>query len=89
MLDLEREALVANYIDARYASIVDVDDTDIARYYDAVLRPEMERLGAPMPTLAAVESAIRDILRVDEVNRRVDSFIADLRRRAEIVVYVW
>lgn len=87
--DLEREALVSNYVNARYTSIVDIDDTDIARYYETVLRPEMVRLDAPMPQLAAVEDSIRDILLLDEVYRRVDGWIADLRRRADIVVYVW
>ena len=87
--DLEREALVSNYIDARYRSIVDIRDSELRRYYDEVFVPEMERQGQPIPSFEAVAPRIRPILIEAEVNRRVEAWIADLRRRADIVVYLW
>jgi peptidyl-prolyl cis-trans isomerase SurA len=87
--DLEREALIGNYISARYRTVVDVRESELRRYHEEVLRPEMERRGAATPAFEAVEDEIRAILIETEVNRRVDEWIADLRRRAEIVVYIW
>jgi peptidyl-prolyl cis-trans isomerase SurA len=87
--DLEREALIANYIDARYRAIVDISEREIRQYYDEVLRPEMERQGAEMPALDDVDELIERTLVETEVNRRVDEWVADLRRRADIVVYTW
>lgn len=87
--DLQREALIVNYVTVRYREIAEVTDNEIGRYYDEVLRPEMERQGAELPPLEAVDDDIRAILVEAEVNRRVDEWIADLRRRADIVVYTW
>lgn len=87
--DLEREALIANYVELRYRAIVDISERAVGAYYEDVLRPEMERRGEPMPPLQAVDDDIGRILVETEVNRRVDEWIADLRRRADITVYTW
>lgn len=87
--DLEREALIANYVELRYRAIVDISEREVGAYYEDVLRPEMERGGEPMPPLQAVDDDIERILVEMEVNRRVDEWIADLRRRADITAYTW
>lgn len=88
--DLERQALIANYIDLRYRDVVDVGDSAKRRYYDEVLGPEMERQGAAIPPFEEVaDEFIEPILVEMEVNRRVEEWIADLRRRADITVYLW
>lgn len=87
--DLEREALIAAYVDLRYRAIVDINEREVSAYYEDVLRPEMERQGEPMPPLQVVDDDIERILVETEVNRRVDEWIADLRRRADITVYTW
>jgi len=88
--DLERQALIGNYINLRYRDVVDVTEAAKRRYYEEVLRPEMERQGATMPPFEEVDDEfIEPILVETEVNRRVEEWIADLRRRADITVYVW
>ena len=88
--DLERQALIANYIDLRYRDVVDIADREIRRFYEEDLRAEMERQGGEMPAFEAVDDElIQPLLAVLEVNRRVEGWIADLRRRAEIVTYLW
>ncbi|MGD8327852.1 MAG: SurA N-terminal domain-containing protein [Acidobacteriota bacterium] len=88
--DLRREAMIANYIQVRYRDLVDVTESEIQSYYVDVLQPEMERQGADLPALAAVDDElIEPLLRETEVNRRVDEWIADMRRRARIVLYQW
>jgi hypothetical protein len=42
-----------------------------------------------MPALDDVDELIERTLVETEVNRRVDEWVADLRRRADIVVYTW
>lgn len=88
--DLERQALIANYIDLRYRNVVDIAESEIRRFYEEDLRAEMERQGEQMPLFEAVDDElIKPLLAVLEVNRRVEGWIADLRRRAEIVTYLW
>ena len=87
--DLERVALVGNYVQIRYRDVIDVGETEMRRYYEEVLRPEMAREGAEMPAFEAVNNRIEAILAIAESNRRTEDWIADLRRRAEIVVYLW
>jgi hypothetical protein len=87
--DLERAALVDNYVQVRYRDVIDVRESEIRRYYEDVLRPEMAREGVEMPAFDAVDSMIEAILVGDEYNRRIDDWITDLRRRADIVVYIW
>lgn len=88
--DLERQALIANYIDLRYRDVVDITESEIRRFYEEELRAEMERQGGEMPVFEAVDDElIQPLLAVLEVNRRVEEWIADLRRRADIVTYLW
>jgi len=87
--DLEREALITNYINARYRAIVDISESARRRYYEEVLRPEMEQQGESLPPFEAVDAQIERLLAVTEVNRRVDEWIADLHRRATVVIYTW
>jgi hypothetical protein len=49
----------------------------------------MAREGVEMPAFDAVDSMLEAILVGDEYNRRIDDWITDLRRRADIVVYIW
>ena len=87
--DLERVALVDSYVQIRYRDVIDVRETEIRRYYDEVLRPEMEREGAEMPAFDAVDDMIEAILVEADFDHRTADWIADLRRRADIVVYLW
>jgi len=88
--DLERQALIANYIDLRYRDVIDIGESEIRRFYEEDLRAEMERQGGQMPEFETVDDElIKPLLAVLEVNRRVEGWIADLRRRADIVTYLW
>ncbi len=88
--DLERRALISNYIDLRYRGVIEIGEAAQRRYYDEVLLPEMEREGAPAPPFEAVDDEwIEPILAEAEVNRRTEEWISDLRRRARITVFLW
>jgi hypothetical protein len=88
--DLERQALIANYVNLRYRAVVDIPESAVRRYYDEDLRAEMERQAAELPRFEDVDDEfIRPILVETEVNRRVEEWIAELRRRADIILYLW
>jgi hypothetical protein len=88
--DLERDALIGKYIDLRYREVIDISEAAQRRYFEEVLIPEMERLGEPAPAFESVDDEfIEGILAEAEVNRRTDEWIADLRRRASITLFLW
>lgn len=83
--DLEQRLLVAAYIDSRFRATVQFSREEVARFWEEELAPEMREQGIDVPELDAVaEEYVRPILREREVNRRIQSWIRDLRRRAEI-----
>lgn len=87
--DLEQQLMVVSYVQGRFGSIVEISDAEIRAYHEETLVPEMERRGEPAPALETVVPRIRQILEQQEINRRQEQWIADLRARAEITVYVW
>lgn len=87
--DLEQQLMVRSYLQGRFGAIVEIGDDEIRTFYEETLVPEMEQRGAEVPALEAVEPRIRQILEQQEINRRQEQWIADLRARAEITVYVW
>jgi hypothetical protein len=83
--DLRRQLLVAEYIDSRFLATVDITDEEARAAWEQDFVPSMEAEGVPVPSF---ESAAADylvpILQQREVNRRVQSWIFDLRERATI-----
>jgi hypothetical protein len=86
---LERQLIVDSYIDTRFREFADIPEQAITDYYEGPLAEEMERRGEPLPPLEAVADLITAILREEEVNRRVEAWIDELRERAEILTYLW
>ena len=83
--DLNRQYLVATYIDSRFRATIDVGDDQISSYYEAELVPDLTRQAIEIPPLDDVADLfIVPILREREVNRLVQSWISDLRERATI-----
>jgi len=86
---LERQLIVEGYVETRFREFVDIPQQRITEYYEETLAEEMRRLGEPLPALESVSDLITAILREEEVNRRVDEWIVELRDRAEILTYLW
>ncbi len=86
---LERQLIVESYVETRFREYVDISQQRITGYYEETLAEEMQRLGEPLPAMESVSDLITAILREEEVNRRVDEWIVELRERAEILTYLW
>lgn len=85
--DLRRQLLVAAYVENRFRGTVDVTDEEARTYFDETLAPDMRERGIEPPPFEDVADAfVVPILREREVNRRVESWIQDLRARADIDV---
>lgn len=83
--DLRRQMLIANYIDSRFRATVDISTERARQFFSDELAPDMRRRRIPVPSFESVaEPFVIPILREREVNRRVQSWIVDLRGRASI-----
>lgn len=83
--DLRRQLLVAAYVDSRFRATVDIDEETARAYYREQLIPDMRARGIePPPYEEVAEDYVLPILQEREVNRRVVSWLEDLRARATI-----
>ena len=83
--DLRRQLLVAEYIDGRFRATVEITDEQARSAWQREFVPGMEAEGVPIPSFESVANDyVVPILQQREVNRRVQSWILDLRERATI-----
>ena len=73
------------YIDNRFLATVEITDEQARRAWAEEFVPEMREQGIPVPVFEDVaDGLLLPILQQREVNRRVQSWILDLRERATI-----
>jgi len=84
-----KQMSIQRYLESRFRPLVYVSDEEIQRYYDEVLRPDIEAAGeSPLP-LGSMEASIRRILEERVFNQRIDEWIGRLKSRSSIRRYVW
>jgi peptidyl-prolyl cis-trans isomerase SurA len=82
-----RQLLVLAYVDERLGIGVFVSPEDISRYYRNVLTPTMQRQGRTPPPLEDVREQIRQVLKEQKLNQELESWTAELREQADIVIH--
>ena len=83
--DLHRQLLTAAYIDTRFRTTVEIGRDEALRAWQDELAPGMLERGIEVPDFETVaDDLVLPLLREREVNRRVQSWIGDLRTRATI-----
>lgn len=82
-----RQLMVLTHVDEQLGPRVFVSLDDITRYYQAVLTPEMQKRGEPVPPLDDVREQIRTVLKEQRLNQELDEWTDELRRKADIQVY--
>jgi hypothetical protein len=83
--DRIRERLaILKFIDLRFGVAARVPTADAQKYYDQVLKPELERDKAEVPAFNAVAPRIREILRQQQVNTMVDQWLKSLRSEQHV-----
>jgi hypothetical protein len=82
---LRRQMLINDYIDNRFRATVEITDEQARTAWDEEFVPDMGSRAIEIPPFAEVkDDFIVPILREREVNRRVQSWILDLRDRSTI-----
>jgi len=82
---LRERIVVDNYIDFRFRAFVLITDKEIAAYYNEVYG-RLRNSGHIVPTLAQVKADIDRKLTEEKIASQIDTFVDNLRDRAEIVV---
>jgi len=79
---------IDKYIDFRFRSFVVITPDDEADYFREIWAPDFRKRfpGLLMPTLDEKRSAIKNILTEQRVATRIESFLDDAKRRAEIEI---
>jgi hypothetical protein len=83
-----RQVMVVTYVEERLGPRVFVGLDDITAYYNDVLAPEMGARGQPLPPIQEVREAIREVLRQERLNREIERWTEELRRKAEVEDYL-
>jgi len=74
------------FVEARLTPSVRVERSEIERYYNDVLTPQIRTLGEQPDTLAMVAARIRQLLTEQKVNDLFFRWMADLRAQSDIVL---
>lgn len=82
---LRRQLRILAFVEERLAPRVSVAEADVQAHYDTELRSEMAARGAPLPPLDEVREAIERVLYERALNREIEDWTNDLRRRAKVV----
>lgn len=81
---IRRELIVDHYLDRRFLPLIQIAQREVEDYYRTVLLPDLDA-GSP-PPLSEVEGLIRDILAERDLNRRIASWVDELKSDARIVL---
>lgn len=85
--DRIRERLaILKFIDVRFGVAVRVSQAAVRTYFDQVLKPQLEKDHAALPTLNAVAPRIREILRQQQVDAMVDQWLKGLHSEEQVRV---
>jgi len=85
---IARRVAIDKYIDFRFKSFVVVTADEENRYYNDVFVPDFRRRfpGSLMPKLDEKRSEIKQILTENKIATRIESFLDETKRRAEIEI---
>ncbi|HMU34913.1 MAG TPA: hypothetical protein PKC89_13740 [Pyrinomonadaceae bacterium] len=85
---ITKRVAINNFIDFRFRSFVIVNADEVQKYYNETYVPEFRRRqpGVVIPTLESQRASIHNLLVEDKVAARIESFLDDRKRQAEIVI---
>jgi hypothetical protein len=79
-----RELSVLRFVDRRFRPTTQIDATQVERYYNETLMPELEKAGAPDPPLSEVAGQIRELLTQKAIDEQLTVWLEALRRQGRI-----
>ncbi len=81
---IRQQLAILQFIDLRFSVAARVANSDVQKYYDQVLTPELERNKAAVPELRTVAPRIREILRQQQVSAMLDQWLKSLRSEQHV-----
>ena len=84
---VSRQLTVLTYVDERLGPRVFVSLEDINNYYRDVLTPELQKSGKLVPPIDEAREPIRAVLKEQLLNKEIDTWTEELRRKADILNY--
>lgn len=85
---MEQRVAIEKYIKFRFESFIVITPEDETKYYRDVFTPDFRRRssGLLLPPLDEVRGRIRQNLTKERIERDIERFLDDAKRRAEIVI---
>lgn len=85
---ITKRVAIDNFVDFRFRSFVVVNPDEVQKYYEDTFVPDFRRRqpGVVIPTLDTQRSSIHSLLVEEKVAARIESFLDDRKRQAEIVI---
>jgi hypothetical protein len=96
---IRERILIERFVEFRFRSFVFVTDTEIQRYHDETLAPQIRAGGQVVPSLdeklpkanpadkdVTVRERISEIIRQQKINQEIDRFLNVTRQRADITI---
>jgi parvulin-like peptidyl-prolyl isomerase len=81
---ITRQIYLARYLDYKFRSSIQVNDSAIADYYRDHLVPQLQAKGQPAPPLTDVTNQIREVLIEQGVNDRTAAWFDETKPRLKI-----
>ncbi|HZR27616.1 MAG TPA: hypothetical protein VFA71_02460 [Terriglobales bacterium] len=75
---------VLRFVDRRFRPTIQIEPSDIERYYRETLMPQLQRAGAPDPPLADVSAQIRELLTQKALDEQLNHWLQALRQQGKI-----
>lgn len=75
---------ISHFIDLRFRPGIRVDDTEVRKYYEETLLPELRAKGAAVPPLKDVSGKIQELLVEKSVNEQLDAWLKSLRSETRV-----
>lgn len=75
---------VLRFVDRRFRPTIQIEPSDIERYYRETLMPQLQKAGAPDPPLAEVSAQIRELLTQKALDEQLNRWLQTLRQQGKI-----
>ena len=85
---ITKRVAIDNFIDFRFRSFVVVNPDEVQKYYNDTFVPDFRRRqpGVVIPSLESQRTSFHALLVEEKVAARIESFLDDRKRQAEIVI---
>jgi len=84
---LAQQIYLARYLDARFRPTVQVEEAQIAAYYQGELAQQVQARGQSLPPLDSVREQIRELLLQRQISERAGRWLDENRARVKVVLH--